>query len=179
MKTLLVVVDFQNDFVNGALGFAGAEKLEPGIAAAAEETLQNGGYVLFTRDTHAPNYLETREGLALPVPHCIEGTTGHQLFGSLHRYEQQPHARVALLDKPTFGSPAIAQQAIALCGGTPATVELCGLVTDICVLANTILLHSFLPTSRVQVRRALCGSSNAKNAEATFSLLQGMGIPVV
>ncbi|MDL2323549.1 isochorismatase family protein [Ruminococcaceae bacterium OttesenSCG-928-A16] len=178
MKKLLVVVDYQNDFVTGALGFAGAETLEPDIAAAVTETLQNDGYVLFTRDTHPKGYLHTREGGYLPIPHCIEGTPGHQLFGSLHLYEETPTPHTAILNKPTFGSPDIGQAAIALCQTPPDVVELCGLVTDICVVANAILLHSFLPNASIKVRQALCGSGNTQNAGAAFALLKGMGIVV-
>lgn len=176
MKQLLVVVDYQNDFVNGALGFTGAELLEPGITKAVEETLAQGGYVLFTRDTHEDDYLQTREGQYLPVPHCINGTTGHQLFGGLHRYEASPLPHVALLDKPTFGSPNIAQSAVALCGGAPTNITVCGVVTDICVIANTIALHTAFTNASIAVNTALVGSGNPQNAQSALNILLGMGI---
>lgn len=179
MKKLLVVVDYQNDFVAGALGFAGAEKLEESILAAVEQTLQEGGFVLFTRDTHAPDYLTTREGAYLPVAHCVQGTPGHQLFGRLHRYELHPEAHTALLDKFTFGAPHIGEEAVKLCGTPPDVVEVCGVVTDICVIANAILLHSFLPVAQIRVVSSLCGSGNAENAGKALDVLRGMGVEIL
>lgn len=178
MKKVLVVVDYQNDFVDGALGFSGAELLEPKIIAAVENMLADDGYVLFTRDTHQEDYLQTREGNYLPVTHCIENTEGHALYGKLHFYEENTVPHTALLNKLTFGSPDIAQSILSLCGGTPDSIELCGLVTDICVVSNAIILHSFFPTASIIVNSELCGSANVQNAQAAFSLLKGLGISV-
>ncbi|MGD9560603.1 MAG: cysteine hydrolase family protein [Oscillospiraceae bacterium] len=178
MKQLLVVVDYQNDFVSGALGFPGAEKLEAGIVEAVEATLAQGGFVLFTRDTHAPDYLSTREGAHLPIPHCIKGEAGHALYGRLHAYEQGTPPHTLVLDKPTFGSPDIAQATERLCGGAPDAIALCGLVTDICVLANAILLHTAFPTARVEVLAALSGSGNAEGHQKALDLLAGMGVSI-
>lgn len=179
MKKLLVVVDYQKDFVDGALGFAGAEKLEPGILAAVEETLAAGGYVLFTRDTHQDDYMETREGGFLPVPHCIAGQTGHQLYGGLRRYEAEPQPRTAFVDKPTFGSANIVAAVRDLCGGAPDAIDVCGVVTDICVITNTLLLHTGFPQAQVRVLGALCGSGNRENAQKALDVLAGMGISVI
>ncbi|MFV0412030.1 MAG: cysteine hydrolase family protein [Oscillospiraceae bacterium] len=179
MKKLLVVVDYQQDFVDGALGFAGAEQLEKPLYQAAEQVLAEGGYVVFTRDTHEADYLHTREGIHLPVEHCIKGTPGHRLYGALHGFETAPRPRTLLLDKPTFGSPTLARQAEELCGGAPDVVEVCGVVTDICVLANAILLHTAFPLANVRVLKGLCGSGNGANAAKALDLLAGMGIAVV
>lgn len=178
MKKLLVVVDYQNDFVTGALGFSVAEKLENGIFQLVERHLSEGGYVLFTRDCHSTEYMKTREGKFLPVPHCIEGQEGHALYGKLHQYEVTVVPRTALLDKPTFGSPAIGTMAEKLCGGQPCQVELCGLVTDICVVANAILLHSFFPLAKVRVLEGLVGTANEENGRAAIAVLRGLGIEV-
>lgn len=178
MKKLLVVVDYQNDFVNGALGFAGAETLEPGIKAAVEKTLDNQGYVIFTRDTHARNYLTTREGAFLPVEHCIAGTPGHQLYGSLHAYEEKPRSRILFLNKETFGCSELPQRASELCGGVPDLIEVCGLVTDICVVSNAIILYSAFPETPLHVLGSLCGSGNAEGAAAALAVLKGLGIPI-
>lgn len=176
MKKLLVVVDYQNDFVCGALDFPGAERYEKPILAAIEKTLAAGGHVLFTRDTHPEDYLKTREGRHLPVPHCVAGTEGHSLYGGLRIYQDAPPAGVAVLDKPTFGSPDIGPEAQALCGGAPDEITLCGLVADICVLANAILLHSWFPRAAIRVPQDLTGSGNAQNAAAALRLLRGMGM---
>lgn len=177
MSKLLVIVDYQNDFVNGTLGFAGAETLEDGLYEKAQQTLQEGGYVLFTRDTHPIDYSDTREGKYLPVAHCIAGSKGHQLYGRLHEFEGaiQPHTLV--VNKYTFGLHDIGAYVNALCEGAPDTIEVCGLVTDICVIANAILLHSAFPYADVRVLSALCGSGNKQNAANALALLQGMGIP--
>lgn len=179
MKKLLVVVDYQQDFVDGALGFAGAERLEGPLCRAAEQTLAEGGYVVFTRDTHGPGYLQSREGLHLPVEHCVKGTPGHRLYGALHGFEEAPRPGTLLLDKPTFGSPTLARRAEELCGGPPEVVELCGVVTDICVLANAVLLHTAFPLASVRVLKGLCGSGNGANAAKALDLLAAMGIAVV
>lgn len=176
MKKLLVVIDYQKDFVDGALGFEGAEKLEAPLAEAVESTLAEGGWVLFTRDTHGTDYLETREGRLIPVPHCIEGTQGHELYGSLHRYEVDLPQRVAVLDKPTFGSADIVQAARLLCGGEPDEIVLCGVVTDICVITNALVLHTGFLDAKIQVEETLCGSGNAENAAAALKVLHGMGM---
>ncbi len=178
MKQLLVVVDYQNDFVTGALGFAAAEKLETGIAAAVAETLQSDGCVLFTRDTHKEGYLETREGKFLPVPHCVKGTFGHQLFGSLHQYETEPRPGVTIVDKTTFGCPLLAEEAKKLCGGVPAGITLCGVVTNICVLSNAVILQSAFEEVPIRVYQNLTAAAPGAHEEA-LRMLQGLGIKLV
>ena len=113
MANLLVVVDYQNDFVSGALGFGAAQALEGPIAARVEQALAGDWRVIFTRDTHGPDYLNTREGRFLPVPHCLRGSGGWHLYGSLAAYEASSDPRVAFVDKPTFGSAGG-------CGAAPA-----------------------------------------------------------
>ena len=81
MKKALIVVDYQNDFVNGALGFEGAEKLDDIICEKIQQYRKEGGHIIFTFDTHEANYLNTMEGKNLPVEHCIKGTEGHKLYG--------------------------------------------------------------------------------------------------
>ena len=97
MKELLVVIDYQNDFVNGALGFEGAEKLDGPIVEKIREYCRRGADVIFTRDTHRENYLETQEGRRLPVVHCIEGSHGHKIFGETAK-QVQPGDMIT--DKP-------------------------------------------------------------------------------
>lgn len=175
MKKLLVVVDYQNDFVTGALGFKAAEALEAPIAARVEKTLAEGGYVVFTRDTHRPDYLHTREGGFLPVPHCIKGSEGWHLVGALARYEGGESEKVAVVDKPTFGSAALPHCVRALCGGEPDEIEICGVVTNICVVSNAVLLHSAFLNSSITVLKDLCAAGDAADHENTLRLLAGMG----
>lgn len=179
MKKLLVVVDYQQDFVSGTLGFPGAELLEPGIVNAVEQTLAQGGYVLFTRDTHPASYSSTREGQFFTTPHCIEHTPGHQLYGQLHQWELSPPPNTRIINKPTFGCNDIGEQAFSLCGGQPDVIQICGLVTDICVVSNTILLHSAFLDASIQVLASLCGSANQSGAQAALQLLAGLGIQII
>lgn len=178
MKKLLVVVDYQNDFVTGALGNPAAELLATGIQTRVEETLQNGGYVLFTRDTHPEDYSQTREGKFLPVPHCIQGTTGWQLYGALHAYETQSPENVAFIDKETFGSAGLPQAVTNLCG-IPDAVELCGVVTDICVISNAIILHSFFLEADIAVNANLCAAGTPEAHKRALEVLAGMGYHIL
>lgn len=100
MRELLVVIDYQNDFVTGALGNPAAAALEPGIAARVAAQLERGGRVLFTRDTHGTDYLNTREGRFLPVAHCIKGSQGWGLYGSLSQYETGVRDGVSIVTSP-------------------------------------------------------------------------------
>lgn len=179
MKKLLVVVDYQNDFVTGSLGFEAAKTLEEGIYSKVDATLQQGGYVIFTRDTHPEDYLSTREGRHLPIPHCIEGTDGHALYGRLHQYETHPNPQITVLNKPTFGSPGLIDSAAVLCAGSPDLVEVCGIVTDICVISNAIILHTGFPHADIQILASLCGSGNQENAAKALDLLAAMGFAII
>ncbi|WP_418667623.1 cysteine hydrolase family protein [Allofournierella sp.] len=175
MANLLVVVDYQNDFVSGALDFEQARALEGPIAARVDQALAAGWRVIFTRDTHGPDYLETREGRFLPVPHCLKGSAGWHLYGSLAAYESAADPRVAFVDKPTFGSAELAGAAEALCGGEPPVIQLCGVVTSICVVSNAILLHSRFLSSEIAVLQNLCAAADPADHQNALRLLAGMG----
>ena len=147
---VLVAVDLQNDFINGALGTAEAAAMLP----RAERKIRSfEGLVLFTRDTHTEDYLNTREGKALPVPHCIRGTWGWELIDQLRPYAEGR----TVLDKPTFGSSQLGRLLQAENEGTPVErVTLIGLCTDICVISNALLVKAFLPEAEVAVDAACC-----------------------
>ena len=178
MKNLLVCVDYQNDFVTGALGFEAAQKLCGGIAARVKAQLESGGYLIFTRDTRTDNYLNTPEGKFLPVPHCIKGTYGHSLFGELARYENEPCPNMLIVDKPTFGCAEIAEKAAALCGGTPDKIELCGVVTNICVISNAILLQTAFPNAEIIINSPLCAAIGTAHENA-LEIMRGLGMTVL
>lgn len=150
----LIVVDYQVDFVSGALGNSDAAALEAGIAARIRQARENGEDVIFTLDTHEADYLSTREGKYLPVPHCIRGTQGHGLYGAVAP-EQQPGDQVFC--KETFGSKALFA---ALQEKGYTAVELCGVVTNICVISNAVLAKTALPEADVSVNAALCASND-------------------
>ena len=179
MSKLLVVVDYQKDFVDGALGYAGAETLEGALYDKVQAALADGWKVLFTRDTHAPDYLDTREGRFLPVPHCLKGSEGWHLYGKLAEFEAAGNEAIAFVDKPTFGSMELPGAARALCGGEPEEIALCGVVTNICVVSNAVVLHSAFLSSTITLLKDLCGTPDAAAGQKVFDLLAGMGYNVI
>ena len=170
----LVVVDYQVDFVNGALGFEGAELLEPIIVQKIEKTSAEGGKIIFTLDTHYENYLETAEGKKLPVPHCIDGSDGHKLFGRVADCVDAQSDIV--IKKRAFGSMdlAVVLKKIAF-----DEVELCGLVTDICVVSNAIIAKAALPEAKIVVDSSACGSGNRQAHENALCVMRGVQIDVI
>lgn len=145
MKRALIVVDYQHDFVDGSLGFEAAKLLEQPICDKIAQTRAQGGDVLFTLDTHGPEYLETREGSDLPVPHCLKGTPGWKLYGKVGDHLAESDR---VFEKGAFGSLELA--ACLREGGYDA-VELVGLVSNICVLSNALLAKAALPEAVVTV----------------------------
>ena len=149
MKKALIVVDYQNDFVNGALGFEGAEKLDDIICEKIQQYRKEGGHIIFTFDTHEANYLNTMEGKNLPVEHCIKGTAGWEIIPQLIEYA----AKCPVLEKPTFGSMELAD--IIAKGGYEA-IEFVGLCTDICVISNVMLAKAADVNAVVTVDSKAC-----------------------
>lgn len=168
----LVVVDYQVDFVNGSLGFPGAEKLEPVILEKIAKCRSEGGQVIFTLDTHGEDYLRTAEGRKLPIVHCVKGTPGHALYGKVAGAVSPEDI---IIEKPAFGSLELADllQRIA-----PDEVELCGLVTDICVISNAVIAKAALPESRVSVDPAACGSPDFEAHMRALRAMAGVQIEI-
>ena len=171
-KTALIVVDYQRDFVDGALGFPGAAALEPLIADRIARELRDGGEVIFTRDTHDGNYLQTAEGRRLPVPHCIRGTAGHGVTDGLAPYLDRA---VLVLEKPTFGSLTLGS---FLRERGYGRVELCGLVSSICVLANAVIAKAALPEAEILVDQALTAAPDPAAHAAAMAALRGIQVEV-
>lgn len=169
----LVVVDYQVDFVNGALGFEGAELLEPIIIDKIEKCRFDGGKVIFTLDTHTEDYLNTAEGKKLPVVHCVDGSEGHRLFGQLPEYVLKDDI---VIKKPSFGSLELAD---ILKENKFDEVELCGLVTDICVVSNAIIAKAALPESRIVVDGSACASFDKSAHEAALKVMRSVQIDVL
>ena len=105
-KNLLLVIDMQNDFVTGSLGTKEAMQIVPSVVNKIKKYIEDGGSVIFTRDTHTSEYLQTQEGKKLPVEHCIKGTWGWELIDELKPYAEQ------IFDKPTFGSVELAEYVV-------------------------------------------------------------------
>lgn len=162
----LIVVDMQKDFIDGALGTPEARTIVPKVA---EKVRSFEGEVLFTRDTHTPDYLSTQEGQRLPVTHCVQGTAGWQLDTAL-----APLCTTPPVDKPTFGSAALAQR-LARQPEQVEEITLIGLCTDICVISNALLLKAFLPEVPIHVDAACCAGvtpQSHKNALEAMKMCQ-------
>lgn len=182
MKKLLIVVDYQNDFVDGALGFEGAELLDERIARKIDEYREAGDHVVFTYDTHHKDYLETLEGKHLPIPHCIEGTPGHELYGQV---ATKLHESDEVFLKPTFGSTALferllkRQSVAAGIGAEPfESIELVGLVSNMCVLSNAVIARTACPNVQVIVDASCTASPDPAMNDKAFDIMEGLQIKV-
>lgn len=144
MKRLLVVVDMQNDFIDGSLGTKEATMIVEPAAKYIEEAISQDVTVVFTRDTHYSNYLETQEGKKLPVVHCIKDEAGWQICDRLSGYTKERK----IFDKPTFGSTELADY---IKENEFEEITLLGLCTDICVISNAMLAKAALPEAVVKV----------------------------
>ena len=172
MKKLRIVVDYQKDFVDGALGFPGAELLDVPIAAKIAAYHAAGDDVVFTFDTHAPDYLSTQEGRKLPLAHCIRGSEGWALYGETARAAREDDRR---FEKPTFPSLALGEW---LKGQNYGQIELVGLVSNICVLSNAVIAKAALPEAEIVVDAACTASSNADLHQKCLDVLEGIQVTV-
>lgn len=153
MQNLLIVIDMQNDFIDGSLGTPEAAAIVPKVLHKVKSF---AGTVIFTRDTHTEQYLQTAEGKKLPVKHCIKNTKGWEIQPQLEEVRLQLNAEV--FDKITFGSKELASYLVGNiknCDGI-SSITLCGLCTDICVISNALLIKAFLPEIPIIVDSACC-----------------------
>ena len=174
MRKILVVVDMQKDFIDGALGFEGAEKVIPGIAAKIKEFEEAGDEVVYTLDTHFENYMETREGKNLPVPHCIKGSDGWGLCDELKDLLTDKK----VFEKPTFGSMDLAQYLKENATDISA-IEVCGLVSNICVVSNAVIAKAACPEAEIIVDSSLTASFAPDLHQATMDVLKGLQVTVL
>ena len=192
MKKYLIVVDMQKDFVSGSLGTKEAEAIVP---AVLEKVNSFDGEVIFTKDTHFENYLETAEGKLLPVEHCIKGTDGWMLIDELEKYCSENACKV--YEKLTFGCKELAQDMYASvkgdavlsetvgadgaeCGFTErnTSIEVIGLCTDICVVSNVLLLKAYLPEAEIKVDASCCAGVTPEKHEAALETMRSCQIMV-
>lgn len=175
MKDILIVVDMQKDFIDGALGTKEAE----GIVSRVVELVKNfPGEIIFTRDTHTKDYLSTAEGKKLPVEHCILGTAGWELHPALEKIRKDKELPV--FDKGTFGSKELAlylQEKQEACG--ISSITLCGLCTDICVISNALLIKAFVPEVPVRVLASCCAGVTPKSHENALEAMSMCQIDVI
>ena len=168
MKNYLIVVDMQNDFIDGSLGTKEAKAI---VDKVADKIRGFDGEVVFTRDTHMPEYLETQEGRRLPVVHCVKGSFGWQIREGLEAIRP-----CTVIDKPTFGSSELgvllAQRDLDEKIGSITVIGLC---TDICVISNALLIKAFLPETPIVVDAACCAGvtpESHKNALEAMKMCQ-------
>lgn len=170
---LLVVVDYQNDFVDGALGFEGASSIEQAILDKIASYRAAGDQVAFTFDTHTEAYLTTQEGVHLPVVHCVQDTPGWQLREAL---EQTRQPQDLVFKKPCFGSAELFDY---LRAHSFDMIELCGLVSHICVLSNAILAKTAAPETPIVVDARATASFSPQLHTAALDVLEGVQVQVI
>lgn len=181
MTDMLIVVDMQRDFVTGPLGSAEARAIVPAVAARIRRAVEEDTQVVFTLDTHDTDYMETREGRFLPVPHCIQGSEGWALEPEIAK---ECKRGMISFEKPTFGSTALMHHVAALAGakgcvnGKGLRVELCGVCTDICVVSNALLLKAALPEADIMVDSALCAGVTPEKHAAALETLRSCQVEV-
>ena len=166
---ILVVVDMQKDFVDGALGTAEAVAIVPAVKALIESF---DGQVYFTRDTHFENYMSTEEGKHLPVPHCIKGTEGWQIVPELDALRT-----TEAIDKLTFGS----RELISLLADQEnvESITLCGLCTDICVISNALLIKAYYPEIPLYVVANACAGVTPESHKNALDAMKMCQIEIV
>ena len=171
MNKLLIVVDYQIDFVSGALGFEGADKLEKGIVERIKKAEELGEEVVFTRDVHEKNYMETEEGKNLPVVHCIRGEEGTKFYG---RVEELSIGH-KVFEKETFGSIKLAKY---LDGRKYETITLIGLVSYICVLSNAVIAKAAVPNAHIVVEKELTSAAFIHEQEVGLEALKNIHVEI-
>lgn len=175
---VLIVVDMQNDFIDGALGTKEAEEILPKVV----EKIKNfDGQILYTRDTHEENYMDTQEGKYLPVPHCVRGTSGWQLNPQIEALRSG-----GSVDKPTFGSVELGkllkeQEENLKADGKSGieSITLIGLCTDICVISNALLIKAFLPEIPIFVDAACCAGVTPESHKNALEAMKVCQIQVI
>lgn len=166
MKKTLIVVDMQNDFIDMALGTPEAVAIVPKVKEKILAYQAAGHEIIFTRDTHGPEYLTTPEGRKLPVEHCIRGTKGWQIADGLYVEGAK------IIDKPNFGWPHWAAEELE-------DVELIGLCTDICVVSNALIIKATFPDAQVSVDAACCAGVTPATHDAALATMKMCQIDVL
>ncbi len=173
MKSFLIVVDMQKDFVDGALGTKEAVAILP---AVAEKIRTFDGEIFVTYDTHFEDYMDTAEGAKLPVAHCIKGTDGWELHETVA--DALKDRQYTAVEKVTFGSVDLPELIAEAAGAEEFTATLIGLCTDICVVSNALLLKAHFPEDAIKVDAACCAGVTPEAHEAALSVMRSCQIDV-
>lgn len=165
----LIVVDMQNDFVSGSLGSEAAEKTVSGIL---DKVKGFDGRIIFTRDTHFNDYLQTQEGKNLPVSHCIKDTDGWQIVDELSAYAE------TVVDKTAFGSMDL-PNVIGEFSDDVEEIQLCGLCTDICVISNAVILKSAFPEAEIAIDSSCCAGVSETSHNTALDAMRALQIKII
>lgn len=173
MRNILVVVDMQKDFIDGALGTAEAQAIVEPVIEKMKSYQKSDIYL--TRDTHGEDYLSTAEGKKLAVLHCVRGTEGWELHPEIEKLATPSQ----IFDKPTFGSLALMEFLQQENAAEPLQIELAGLCTDICVISNALLLKAAMPETRIRVDAGCCAGVTPKSHKAALLTMEMCQIEIV
>ncbi len=171
MKNILVVIDMQNDFIDGSLG---TEEAKATVSPVLNLISEDYDAYYATLDTHNENYMDTLEGKKLPVKHCIKGTNGYEIQNEIKSALNQKNCHY--IEKPTFGSIQLAEEITAL---KPDKITLCGLCTDICVISNALLLRAYNPNVTIEVVQDACAGVTKENHLAALKTMQSCQIDII
>ena len=170
---LLVVVDMQNDFIDGALGSPEAQAIVPAVAAKIAEYKASNRPIIYTRDSHNSNYLNTQEGQRLPVPHCIAGTHGWEIADGLY-------VEGSIVDnKHSFGSTNLVNYIASNYRGRFDEIEVIGLCTDICVISNVMILKAYFPEIPITVDSKCCAGVTPASHENALNAMKMCQINII
>lgn len=173
MRKLLLVIDMQTDFVDGALGTAEAVAIIPNVLREIAKYDKND--IIATRDTHSDGYMQSREGRYLPVPHCIKGTAGWEIHPAIAPALEG----CKVIDKPTFGSTELCEHIVKLAECDEIEVTLVGLCTDICVVSNAMLIKAALPEINVRVIADACAGVTPDTHAAALTTMKMCQIDLI
>ena len=173
MRIILIVIDMQNDFIDGSLGTAEALAIVENVKDKIRQYAPAD--VIATMDTHGENYMDTQEGKNLPVPHCIKGSDGWQIRPDI----AQLLTGARIYEKPNFGSTALAADLKTVSEKEEIELELVGLCTDICVVSNAILLKASMPEVKISVDAACCAGVTPEKHLAALETMRSCQIYVV
>lgn len=175
MGKYLVVVDMQKDFVNGTLGSKEAQEILPEVVKKVKSF---EGTVIFTKDTHTPDYLNTQEGRKLPVEHCIENSEGWELMDELKKIQIETGAEVYC--KGTFGCTKLAEDLKVINSKEKIeSIEFIGVCTDICVVSNVLLMKAFIPEVEIQVDSKCCAGVTPDKHKAALETMRSCQVNVL
>jgi nicotinamidase-related amidase len=179
MKKITIVIDMQNDFLTGSLANPDAVSIIPSVL----DQIKNSDYIMYTRDTHGENYLNTQEGKKLPVPHCVEDTRGWQIVDELDPNNIEDIKMWHIVNKPTFGDVNIWMDMyfadLVNWNGEDVEVTFCGTCTDICVVSNAMIVKSLYPELVVNVKADACAGLTPEKHKAALDVMSSCQINII